>query len=303
MKIYKRINIKEPTLLIIWPGMGNVGLLAVDYIRESLDPVLFAEINTEHFEIPEVIMVKNGISKLPSPSKNIFYFSKKYNLVIFESDSQLEGIGGIMIIEEILKFAQKVKAKMIFTSAAFPLLTEYKNPTEIYGVVNKESLSDFFKQYNIKKMEDGQISGLNGLLLGFAEKDGFDAVCLLFTIPLYAINLANPRASRKMIEQLSTILKLKINFTKLDKLIADTDKKMEIIESKIKAMFPPMQEEDLKINLSQNKIPDHIMAKIENLFKESEKDKNKTYILKKELDRWNLYKLYEDRFLDLFKIH
>ncbi|MFH1613140.1 MAG: PAC2 family protein [bacterium] len=304
MKIYKKINIKEPIILAVWPGMGNVGLLAMDYIRESLNAILFAEIEMEEFEVLEAIIVEKGISKLPLFSKNVFYFSKKYNLVIFESESQIEGIGGIKIINEILNFAQKVKAKMIFTGAAFPLLTEYKNQVEIYGVVNENSLCDFLNHYNIKKMEDGQISGLNGLLLGYAQKNEIDAICLLSTIPLYAINLSNPRASKKMVEQLATILNIKIDYTKLDILIVEMDKKMEMIESKIKTMFAPMQE-NLEINTIQDKvqdkIPDHIIEKIENLFKESEKDKKKAYLLKKELDRWNLYKLYEDKFLDLFK--
>ena len=43
------------------------------------------------------------------------------------------------------------------------------------------------------------------------------------------------------------------------------------------------------------------MEKIEKLFREAKTDKAKAILLKKELDRWDLYKLYEDRFLDLFK--
>ena len=44
-----------------------------------------------------------------------------------------------------------------------------------------------------------------------------------------------------------------------------------------------------------------IMEKIEKLFRETRQDRSRAVILKKELDRWDLYKLYEDRFLDLFK--
>ena len=44
-----------------------------------------------------------------------------------------------------------------------------------------------------------------------------------------------------------------------------------------------------------------IFEKIENLFDEVKQDKSKAPLLKSELDRWNLYELYEDRFLDLFR--
>jgi hypothetical protein len=49
------------------------------------------------------------------------------------------------------------------------------------------------------------------------------------------------------------------------------------------------------------KIPEYIMEKIEKLFRDAKTDKTKAPDLKKELDRWDLYELYEDRFLDLFK--
>jgi hypothetical protein len=43
------------------------------------------------------------------------------------------------------------------------------------------------------------------------------------------------------------------------------------------------------------------MERIEKLFLEARLDRSKAIVLKNELDRWDLYKNYEDRFLDLFK--
>jgi len=43
------------------------------------------------------------------------------------------------------------------------------------------------------------------------------------------------------------------------------------------------------------------MDKIEQMFDEVKKDRSKAPMLKKELDRWKLYELYEHRFLGLFK--
>jgi hypothetical protein len=40
---------------------------------------------------------------------------------------------------------------------------------------------------------------------------------------------------------------------------------------------------------------------IERLFRQANQDRSQAYELKRELDRLNLYKDYEDRFLDLFK--
>ena len=49
------------------------------------------------------------------------------------------------------------------------------------------------------------------------------------------------------------------------------------------------------------KIPDSVKRKIEKVFEDAKRDTSHANELKKELDHWNIYKEYEDRFLDLFK--
>ncbi|MCD6583255.1 MAG: hypothetical protein J7K71_01010, partial [Candidatus Omnitrophica bacterium] len=49
------------------------------------------------------------------------------------------------------------------------------------------------------------------------------------------------------------------------------------------------------------KLPQSAREKIEALFKEAKKDISKARELKEELDRWSVYREYEDRFLDLFR--
>ena len=75
---------------------------------------------------------------------------------------------------------------------------------------------------------------------------------------------------------------------------------MSLIEDKVKDVFI-VDEEAGEGHPHETNIPGYIMEKIEKLFSEATQDKAKASYLKKELDRWDLYKLYEDRFLDLFK--
>jgi hypothetical protein len=67
----------------------------------------------------------------------------------------------------------------------------------------------------------------------------------------------------------------------------------------------PIGEDDIekiKHSLSQlTKLPLSIKEKIEELFSLAKSDNLKAAELKAELDKWNVYKEYEDRFLDLFK--
>ena len=155
-------------------------------------------------------------------------------------------------------------------------------------------------KFGAKPMEGGHISGLNGLLLGFAEKKGIEALCLLATIPQYAIGIPNPKASSAIIDILSRILNIQVDLRELNEHIKDMDEKMAIIEEKVKDVFV-VGEDRPKAQPQEKKIPDYVMERIEKLFQEAKTDKKKAMILKRELDRWDLYKAYEDRFLDLFK--
>jgi hypothetical protein len=151
-------------------------------------------------------------------------------------------------------------------------------------------------------MESGHIAGLNGLLLGFAEKKGMEAACLLATMPQYAISLPNPRATAAIIEALRRILGFEPDMAELSECIKDMDEKMMVIEDKMKDVMSVETKEASAQPLSSGKIlPPYIKVRIEKLFAEAAGDKAKAILLKSELDRWDLFKTYEDRFLDLFK--
>ena len=60
--------------------------------------------------------------------------------------------------------------------------------------------------------------------------------------------------------------------------------------------------EKIKNTLNQlTKLPLSVKEKIEKLFEQTKIDISKANELKLELDKWNVYKDYEDRFLDLFR--
>ena len=54
-------------------------------------------------------------------------------------------------------------------------------------------------------------------------------------------------------------------------------------------------------SIDEEKVPHYVMERIEKLFQEARADRTRAQELKKELDRWNLFELYENRFLDLFE--
>jgi len=71
----------------------------------------------------------------------------------------------------------------------------------------------------------GSITGLNGLLLGLAKKRGFEAICLMGEIPDYLSGapFPYPRASKSVLEVLTDILGIEIDYSALDEMTLQVD--------------------------------------------------------------------------------
>ena len=302
IKYSKNIGLIEPVMIAGWPGMGSVALGVVDYLQRNLNAVKFAEIEVDPLSIIDSVTVEDGLATIVPTPKNIFYYTKNPDIIIFKGEAQLPGHEGILLLEEVLELALKFKVKRIYTGAAFPLPVSHKDLPQVYSAVNKRALKVPLSRFGLVPMETGHISGLNGLLLGFAEKKNIEAACLLATMPQYAISLPNPKASLAIIEILHKVVGFKLDIEELNGYIKDMDEKMAIIEDKVKdVMAIEAKEPELHSTSPKKVVPPYIMEKIEKLFVEAASDKAKAILLKSELDRWDLYKRYEDRFLDLFK--
>jgi len=302
VKIYKKINSIAPVMIAGWPGMGSVALGVADYLKRSLEATRFAEITVDKFAFLDAMLVENGLAKFPDPPKNTFYYAKDHDIIIFEGEAQLAGAAGISLLNRVLDVASEFKTSRIYTGAAFAMPISHKAASDVYAVANKGEMKPGLKKLGARLMEGGHISGLNGLMLGFAEKRNIEAACFLATIPQYAIGIPNPKASLAIIDVLSRMLGFQVDFHEINEFIKDMDEKMSQIEDKVKDAFSIGEDKpNIPAPPSEKKVPGYVMERIEKLFQEAKADKKKAMELKRELDRWDLYKVYEDRFLDLFR--
>lgn len=315
MKMFEQIGFKgRPTVLASWPGMGNAGLIAVDYLRRKLDARVFAELDMSPFFIPDSIVVKDGIAQFPDIPTSIFYYTTNPELIIFESNAQVAGKEGIIVIKSILDVIVQFQVARIFTFAAFAQPISYKTQSKVLLTCNSQKMMAELSNSGAIPMPDGYIAGQNGLLLGVAASRQIDAACLLGTIPGYAANISCPGASIELLKTISLILNVQIDTTELEESKQEMDNQFELIEERIKEYIPNTNEEvddndNNDENSDENKgqgfeletLPHFIMEKIEKLFTEAAINREKAAELKTELDRWKVFELYENRFLDLFK--
>jgi len=306
VRLHRDVGMRKPTLLAGWPGMGNVGVGAVDYLRRELGTEVFGEIDmSEHFT-PEAIVVEEGIAKLPEVPINSFSVTHAPDLIFFLSEAQVSGPAALQLTNLIVDVAEKFGVERIYTCAAFAVPTSYSDETRVLGVATDEVLRDSLTPHGAEILSQGIVSGLNGLLLGVAGSRGIESACLLATIPQYAISLPNPRGSRALVETLSTLLGVSVDLSGLDDPVKQMDEVMAQIEERMRAAFTDREgegeaDENMGESVDKEEVPHYVMRRIEQLFQEVASNRDIAPQLKDELDRWGLYQLYEDRFLDLFR--
>ena len=305
MDLIDRNHFNSPPLMFAaWTGAGNVGILSIDYLRRKLNAHLFAQIDMSSFITPDSITVTGGVASFPAVPQSVFYHHHNPDLVIFESNAHVGGKNDAEVMKAILGLAQRLGTPRIYTAAALPLSMSHTDPSKMLFAANNPTLIPELMEQGLEPMTQGAISGLNGLMLGFAAKSGMDAVCLLSTIPAYAGALTYPKGAASVVSAIGELTGASVCMDELDTHARSVEPMFDHIEGKIRDFYisadAPALEESAE-QVDHKEVPKQIMDRIEKLFENAAVDRTKAGELKNELDKWNLYELYENRFLDLFE--
>jgi proteasome assembly chaperone (PAC2) family protein len=116
----------------------------------------------------------------------------------------------------VIDVAEKFGCRRVYTSGAAVAPIHHTMKPKVWAVPNSKSLIREIRGYsNTVLMSDieerggqGNITGLNGLLLGVAKKRGFEAICVMGEIPIYlqGFPFPYPKASKSVLEVLNTYL-------------------------------------------------------------------------------------------------
>jgi proteasome assembly chaperone (PAC2) family protein len=230
-------------MVACWPGIGNIGFIAINTLRSQLEAEELGEIEPWDFFYPLKSIVKGSIlQELIFPSSK-FYFKKrgKRDLILFIGEEQpsngdsiyARGATAYRIARLVLEVAVRFNCRRIYTSGAAVSITHHELKPRVWAVASNRDLKReiaafanvIFMSQIEGKHEIGNITGLNGILPGLAKQMGFESMCLMGEIPDYLAGLPfpYPRASRSVLEILTRILELEIDYSNIDELIFETD--------------------------------------------------------------------------------
>jgi len=244
-----------------WPGIGNIGIIAVDTLRNMLDAEDLGEIEPWDFFYPKKVLIRNGeLKDLEFPSSK-FYFKRtgEKDLLFFIGEEQpadggrtyAEGKKAYQMANLVLDVAQRFGCQRVYTSGAAVAPIHHTTRPKVWAVPNTRGLIDEVKSYEntilMSEVEgrggQGNITGLNGLLLGVARKRGIEAICVMGEIPVYlqGFPFPYPKASKSVLEVLTAALGIEIDMDRISSFIERSDKEIEQLYEK----FPPEIKEQL----------------------------------------------------------
>jgi proteasome assembly chaperone (PAC2) family protein len=247
IRLYQEPQLENPIMIASWPGIGNIGIIAVDTLRGILEAEEFGEIEPWDFFYPKQVRISKGVLQYLEFPSSKFYFKRLggTDMIFFIGEEQpteggrmyAEGRKAYYMANLVADVAERFKCSRIYTSGAAVALIHHTIRPRVWAVPNNESLIHEIRGYdNTVLMSDiegrgghGNITGLNGLLLGVAKKRGFEAICLMGEIPIYlqGLLLPYPRASKSVLEVLSNSLKIEVNLDKLDELDQKVEQRIE----------------------------------------------------------------------------
>jgi len=272
IKLYKKPKLENPMMFVGWPGIGNIGLIAVNTLKSIVRAEEFGEIESWDFFYPRKVSIREGLLEYLEFPNNKFYYQRleKKDLIFFVGEEQptegsrmyARGEKAYKMANLVLDVGLKFGCQRVYTSGACVSPIHHQMKPRVCAVMSSERIVKEVKKYQNtilmseiegRKEGEGVITGLNGLLLALAKKRGLESICLMGEIPdwLSGVSLPYPKASKSVLEVFAEILGIRMDLSFLDKMEGQIE---EIIESFYSKFPQEMKEEyDQRKSVAQAK--------------------------------------------------
>ncbi len=248
IRLFKQPELERPIMFVGWPGIGNIGIIAVNAIKDILRAEEFGEIESWDFFYPRKVVIRNGLLiDLEFPT-NRFYYKRmeKRDLIFFIGEEQpseggrmyASGEKAYRIANYVLDVGLRFGCQRVYTSGACVSPVHHQMKPRVCAVASSREVMEEIKhlpntilmsELGERREGEGIITGLNGLLLAIAKRRGIEGACLMGEIPdwLSGASFPYPKASRSVLEVFSEILEISLDLSFLDKIEKQVEEMIE----------------------------------------------------------------------------
>ncbi|MFX1454449.1 MAG: PAC2 family protein [Promethearchaeota archaeon] len=241
-------SIKNPVVLIGWPGIAHVAKLAITSIIESLDAKEFLKI--QYFDLSPKAIVEKGTLEIPTA---IVFYKKKEKVegndfFILTASSQPQTPEGIFEFSKI--FCEEMdkitggNIEMYVSTGAMISDRIHDDPLVYVSGTDQDLVQSFLTFDNTTLHESGYISGANGIIPAYAGSNNYaPGICLLAeTVPLPMMTL-DPRSSKALVSLLIDYFSLEMDFSKLNEKIEEMEQVFESFKKQADQFLSPPQDD------------------------------------------------------------
>ncbi len=216
VKYLEKPELNKPVLIEGLPGVGNVGKISAEYLKDKLNAELFVEIYSKYLP-PQVLMKPDGTLYLV---KNELYYYKNpkgRDLIILVGDYQgMSSEGQYELSYKVLEIVREFGTNMIFTLGGYGTGQLVEVP-RVFGAATTLELVEEMKKYGVYFSPSdpaGGIVGAAGLLLGLGSVVfKMQGVCLMGETSGY---FSDPKSSFEILKIVKQYFSLDIDLSEIE---------------------------------------------------------------------------------------
>jgi len=243
----KKTPLKNPTVIIGMPGIGNIGKIALDFMIDDLKAHKIAEFHGTG--LPHSVFVnEDNLVELPSIEVWTKRIKDKHYLFVTGDVQPISEEHCYEFCELLLTQLKKWNCKLIITIGGIALKEEPEEPDVYITGTTRKAVDTFARGTTVKKDIHGVVGpiiGITGVALGIADRHDVPAVSLLSETlghPMY-IGIGGAKEILKIIKKK---IELPIKLIQLDKEIEKIEAEITKKTQEMNKLMQAKEEESTK---------------------------------------------------------
>ena len=206
-------KLRSPILIAGLPDSGRVAKIVLDHLIKTLKALPLGYMYSDYLP-PRLLLAQDGT---PDLMKHEFYYwinnETETDLVLYTGDSQpILPEGAFRLSEAVIDLAKRLGVETVVTVGAFITGRIADNPN-VYGAASGEELVKELESIEVKIIDSGAVTWMNGLIPGLAKARGLKSLFLSGETSGFMID---PRAALIILKALARKLRLQIDTGELE---------------------------------------------------------------------------------------
>jgi len=213
-------KLRNPILVCGLPDSGNVAKLVIDQLVKQLKAKKFAEIYSSSLP-PRVLIRQDGTVE---PMKHSMFYWVSNNggrdLVLYTGDVQPSNPeAAYALAEKALEIGQSLGAGLVLTVGAY-ITGEFSKEPKVFGTATDKELLKEFEGIGVTRISEGNITWMNGLLVGLSLLRNLKAIFLSGETSGYIVDA---KAARAVLQVLGRKLEIPIDMSELERRATESE--------------------------------------------------------------------------------